>query len=830
MLKYAQKYLILFLFLGTVELYATHIVGGEMTYQRTGTNTYKIRLDLYVDCLNGSSQAIASDASAVFGIFNGNTKKMISGYPISVSRKGPLRVQKTNYNCIAVAPNACVDHYWYETNVTLPPILDGYYVTFQRCCRNGTISNIVNPGLAGANYWAFIPDSRLYGKENSSAVFNELPPNFLCTNTPLKFDHSAKDADGDSLVYELITPYTGGDDVNPRPDNTSTNGFLQAPPFSQITWNTGYSASNPMNGSPQMSIDPVTGFLTVVPTRVGQFVVGIVVKEYRKGKLVSQTIRDYQFNVQSCVIDVVASYFVPKRICGYKYQFVNQSSGAQRYHWDFGVVDTNYDTANIAKPTFTYPKAGKYKVKLIAYKNKCLDSFTAEIEVVEPVVVKLPKDTILCPGDKYKVKSNLKADSYSWNTGSKIDSIFITNDGTFWLGVTVNGCTWFDTMKVVYDRNIIQATGDTIYCSDDLFSRKISSTLAPNSKYLWSTNETTAEIIVSKAKKYYVNGITENGCKSKDSVIISQSSPVIVLISDTIVCLNNNAFFDSKIADPSATIRWSNGAVGKTMVTNVPQKYFVNVKIGVCSKTDTFTLTNFPREYFLGNDLQYCNNIDTFLTVNFPGTKNVVWNNEISSSKFHLTAPGTIKASWLNSNNCPESDSIVVKLFPNPNLNLGPDTILCVSEKPILDAGAGMQSYLWHNGSREQTVIARDSGLYWVEVKDWIGCKSRDSVLINKKKNLFPSDIFMPNAFTPNDDGLNDLYPMNQFKVKGSVYTIKLYNRWGEKLADYTSPDMNWDGTINGKPAPEGVYVYFVNWIGCDNYMRTLTGDFTLLR
>jgi len=77
---------------------------------------------------------------------------------------------------------------------------------------------------------------------------------------------------------------------------------------------------------------------------------------------------------------------------------------------------------------------------------------------------------------------------------------------------------------------------------------------------------------------------------------------------------------------------------------------------------------------------------------------------------------------------------------------------------------------------------------------------------------------------------LNDLYPINQFKVKGSLYTVKLYNRWGEKLADYTSPDMNWDGTINGIQAPEGVYVYTVNWIGCDNYMRTLTGDFTLLR
>jgi hypothetical protein len=46
------------------------------------------------------------------------------------------------------------------------------------------------------------------------------------------------------------------------------------------------------------------------------------------------------------VIDVVASYFVPKRICGFKYQFVNQSSGAQRYHWDFGVVDTKIYTTD----------------------------------------------------------------------------------------------------------------------------------------------------------------------------------------------------------------------------------------------------------------------------------------------------------------------------------------------------------------------------------------------------------------------------------------------------------------------------------------------------
>jgi gliding motility-associated-like protein len=88
----------------------------------------------------------------------------------------------------------------------------------------------------------------------------------------------------------------------------------------------------------------------------------------------------------------------------------------------------------------------------------------------------------------------------------------------------------------------------------------------------------------------------------------------------------------------------------------------------------------------------------------------------------------------------------------------------------------------------------------------------------------------MPNAFTPNGDGRNDMYPMNQYMVKGSLYNVKLFNRWGEKIAEFTNPDMNWDGNINGKPASEGVYIFIAYWIGCDNEKRSLQGNFTLLR
>jgi gliding motility-associated-like protein len=822
-------FVLLCLLLGNAK--ATHIVGGEMGYKYLGNNQYRIRLDLYIDCQNGNPSAIQSDATAYIGVFNGQTRNMIGGYPKQVNRQGPKRVVKTNYNCIVQAPNACVDQYWYEVTFTLPPITGGYYISFQRCCRNGSINNLVDPGGTGANYWTLIPDARTLSnkKENNSAVFKELPPNFLCTNTPLKFDHSAIDDDGDSLVYELFRPYTGGTTNAPRPDQ-GANGDLQMPPFSQITWGAGYIDTNPINGNPPLQIDSKTGYLTLTPTKTGQFVVGILVKEYRNGQLIGTTRRDYQFNVQSCVIDVVASYFVPTFICGYQYKFQNKSTSAQRYHWDFGIDSLKTDTSNLPSPTFTFPHAGKFKVKLYAYKNKCLDSFLAYVTVIEPLKPKLPADTIICPGGSVKLKSNIKAEAYKWSTGQTTDSIITKLEGWVYLDVYSKICYWRDSMKITIDRAIVNALGDTTICSNDPINRDIYG--APGmAKYTWSNGATTRITTVKKTGKYYLTGETVNKCKSIDSVTVSQYSPVKVVVGDTTVCPSVVVTFDSKInTGGNTSVVWSDGASGRTANISSPGLYWVKVTVGLCSTRDTFKLTNFPYEFKMGNDLRYCEKIDTTLTITLPNVTQVVWNREITGPVFRLTAPGKVVVELHNSYGCPEKDSIDVKLFPNPIVDLGPDTSLCLSETPTLDAGPGMISYLWNTGATSQKIIGYDSGLYWVKVKDPEGCVNRDSVNLNKRKDAFPSIIFMPNAFTPNGDGRNDMYPMNQYMVKGSLYNVKLFNRWGEKIAEFTNPDMNWDGNINGKPAPEGVYIFMAYWIGCDNEKRSLQGNFTLLR
>lgn len=812
---------------------ATHIVGGEMNYTYLGNNEYLIRLDVYFDCQNGSPQAIAQDATAFIGVFDGNSRNLISGFPREVSRKGPFRIVKTNYNCIVQAPNACVDQYIYEIKLTLAPRTGGYYISFQRCCRNGSITNLTNPGGTGANYWTHIPDPRTLsnGQHNNSAKFKELPPNFLCTNTPLKFDHSATDADGDSLVYELFHPFTGGDQNNPRPDNTLSNGLLELPPFSQITFGGSYTYGNPINGNPAMNINPITGYLTLTPTRVGQFVVGILVKEYRNGKLISSTRRDYQFNVQSCQVDVVASFFVPTFLCGYKYKFQNQSFSAQRYHWDFGIAGRTDDTSNQNNPEVNFPGPGTYKVRLFAFKNKCVDSFVGTITVVEPKLPKLPADTTICPGGDVKLKSSVTAESYRWSTGDTTSGIQTKTTGLIWLEVRAKTCAWRDTMFVSVDNSKITAEGDTVYCSNSSFERKLKATDGWKS-YQWSTGEKSQSINVSKTGIYRITAESIFGCFTTDSAEVSQYTPVQVKIDDTTVCPKTPIVFysQSNLTNPSFTALWSNGSTAYTLTTAQPGKYWCEVTVGKCSRRDTFNLINFPNEFELGNDLRFCEYIDTVLSINLSGASSIRWNGEITGSTYQIKKPGKIVVDLLNKYGCKESDSIIVNLYFNPSVNLGSDTTLCLSENPILNAGSGMRNYLWHDGTTEQYKVAYDSGKYWVRIVSQDGCPASDTLYLNKRKDLFPSIIWMPNAFTPNNDGKNDIYPNNQYKVNGAFYEVKLYNRWGERIVELNSPEFNWDGTINGIPAPEGVYVYTVYYVGCDNKKRYLYGNFTLLR
>jgi len=413
MKSWIRKYLVLLVGINGIgfSASATHIMGGDLTYEYLSPSTYRITFFYYIDCVNGNSSAISSDKFAIFGFFNAKSKNFISKDEIQWSDE--VLVTELNYACVDAKPNACVRKYSFSFVKQIDPGNDGVIVSFQRCCRNKTIGNIFDPEAAGMTIFAVIPPKNIV---NSSPVFKNLPPNFLCNDLELKFDHSAVDKDGDSLSYSLYLPYIGATASVPRPSQPSN------PPYTELVYVSPYNLTNMMGGTEKLKIDETTGELTVKPDQVGQFVVGIMVSEFRNGVKVGETLRDYQFNVLDCKITVKAKFSIPEITCDMReIHFVESTNDTtQMYKWNFG-TGLSEDTSNKLSPSFTYSQKGTYVVKLKVQKGKCSDSTTKTITIgdVDSVYARFSvmPDTI-CEGSSIAIANfSSSTTDWWWDTG-----------------------------------------------------------------------------------------------------------------------------------------------------------------------------------------------------------------------------------------------------------------------------------------------------------------------------------------------------------------------------------------------------------------------------
>ncbi len=373
--------------------WATHIIGGELYYDCLGNNTYRITLKIYRDCYLGQAPF---DDPAKITIWTGTGAYMqVIEVPFPGSTNVPFI---TNNPCFQPPANVCVEQAIYQTVVSLPNSPSGYIFAYQRCCRNNTIMNIIDPGNTGATYTEQVPASDLC---NNSPRFNNFPPIALCIGEPLVFDHSATDPDGDSLVYQLCSTFEGATPNDPQPYITSP------PPFSPLTFQPPYSAGYPIASVPAAAIDPNTGVLTVTPTQLGQYVVSVCVSEYRNGVLIGTHRRDFQFNVTNCQSNVQANIEVPAtwilnggvyESCeGLGVQFEDHGINSVYQHWDFGVPVIITDTSNLENPVYNYPTTGTYTVMLVANPGFfCADTDYVTIHVRENMDIDFATPTGQC--------------------------------------------------------------------------------------------------------------------------------------------------------------------------------------------------------------------------------------------------------------------------------------------------------------------------------------------------------------------------------------------------------------------------------------------------
>ena len=310
-------YLVLLMSLN-VEVFASHIIGGEVTYECLGNGRYLIEYHLYRDCAPGNVSFDAISIMTYFVCDSDGTCTELTQSDGSTIRRPPSVIRSVDpppLECLVAPVEACVEEAIYSFEIdgvrdVFNPTLDkSYVIVFQRCCRNETILNIENPSTSGSSFVVEItPASQ--ASCNNSPVFSSFPPTIICNNEPINFDHSAIDPDGDSLVYSFCSPLLGGGTAgdpitDPMGDSRTCDGSAPDPacpnynqPVNFIE--PAYSAEAPMAGDPIITIDNETGLITGVPSIQGQFVVGVCVEEYRNGQLLGSIQRDFQFTVTFC--------------------------------------------------------------------------------------------------------------------------------------------------------------------------------------------------------------------------------------------------------------------------------------------------------------------------------------------------------------------------------------------------------------------------------------------------------------------------------------------------------------------------------------------------
>lgn len=509
--------------------YATHIVGGELNYRCLGEDTYEISLTVFRDCYNGVPPFDDPASVGVFDEHNVLLQEIQIDF-VSDDTLDPVLFDP----CLVIPPNVCVHRTTYIDTLRLPFIQGGYQLAYQRCCRNHTILNIIEPLRAGATYYNYISEDALIGF-NNSCVFKEWPPIYICAGYPIIFDHSATDIDGDSIVYAMCAPFHGASFYQPRPQPPL------APPYDSIVWQPPYNTENMLGGIP-LSIDSHTGLLTGTPYTIGQFVVGICATEYRNGKLISTTKRDFQYNVGICGVKLTANFTTTPATCNtLQVSFNNFSQGASNYLWNFGDPNTTTDISITPNPVYTYSNYGTYTITLVADPGQpCTDTFTQTITLNPPIPIQLlsnpTTDTIVC---QFPISLNAyspQASIYQWLYGSTpigTDSLATAdNSGKYTIVITDQyGCTQSRTIAITDEPANITAPdlylclgqSDTISVTSFNPTHQLNIQVTPPD-FVLQINENNILVHPTTDITYIITATNQYGCTDTDTANVNISS------------------------------------------------------------------------------------------------------------------------------------------------------------------------------------------------------------------------------------------------------------------------------------------------------------------
>lgn len=756
---------------------SSHIIGGDITYDFLRFNadrtevTYEVRLTLYRD-----PTGVRLDNVASFGVYTQQDDGTWDTYSVisQVQRDVILEHDPLSDDCKTRYLNGeKLEYTNYTFELTLEVSDTNYKIAYQKCCRNFTINNIFADGNIGAVYDVIItPAAMRLG--NSSPKFGPIPPLFVCSGYDLNIDHSATDVDGDRLVYKFCTPLHPGYD-----DGTSDNPNC-----------CGCTNPDPQICKPDFQeLTYEEGFSAQNPMR-GDPQVTI---DARTGLITGKP-------------ELLGPYVIV--VCVEEYRN-GELIGIVRRDFELNsIVCFDYLVAEVeADSYYTNEETGKNT----AYFESCGDTRFS--------INNLSRDEAFIRDYRWEIYND--ADELIYNRNG-LESRDVTIDfpsaGSYYGYMILNdNVTCMDTafmdfqivsevqldfdfdyencqMGPVQFSNLSEGVADVVSWSWDFGDGKSSSQRDPTNIYL---EEGTYLVQLTTEDRYgcpasFAKVITYQLVEQKESSF-SQS-----------ICEGDSYEYQNEKFNVSGSYEFNlAGSEGcDSLVT-------LNLEVLENSRYEYADTICSGDEYFFESQL--------------------------------ITEAGEYRKTLTNTDGC---DSIIVlDLYVGENLTRleldGPITKDYGSEitlKPIVEGGELIykqwfsEQHILSNLLELVFLVEKDETLYFESINE-LYCFAADSVEIRSNVN---KGVFVPNIFSPNDDGDNDVFSVG-FTKSLKFIGIEIFDRWGNlvyKQSDNTKAlnTSAWDGTVQGAPVEVGVYVYQLEFEFVNGDRERQSGTVQLIR
>ncbi|MES2837891.1 MAG: T9SS type B sorting domain-containing protein [Bacteroidota bacterium] len=460
-----------------------------------------------------------------------------------------------------------------------------------------------------------------------------------------------------------------------------------------------------------------------------------------------------------------------KNICrGNSVSLNATNNNAISYNWQPSnlVLPSN----NVAIVTVSPTTLTTYKVEL--FDGYCKVTDIATVTVKNPFVITPMLDKSICLGDTVSFDvTNPNVFFYSWSPAnlvkpsatSSVVKLIPTTSTVFSLSMSDNLCVVNDDVLITVNRNSNKITpSGLVKLCAD--SSVVLDAGADLQSYLWNNGSVERYFPTNKKGKYSVATIDFNGCKATDFVEVIEMPRVnITAFSDTLVC-----------ADLPVKL----SAIGATSYTWAPVTYLKN--------TTGSSVISIPKT-----------SIDYIVT-------------------------GMVE-------NCVDYDTLNVTVAAQSNIELGDDFFVRAGEEVQLNAQTD-SLIEWYPSDKlscknclSPIYIADSAKVFYATSANYLGCISTDSVKVFVD---YDSSVYLPNCFTPNQSGLNDVYKVVTYGVVN--YSMKIFNRWGALVYQWTDAEIGWDGTYKGALAKQDVYAFIFEGRDVKNKLISISGNITLIR